>query len=132
MQKKNNDASIFDNDSLVIGQKKIVTDKSADREEKKKAKFEEFQQKKAEKRKAFEVELATMTKSAQRRTLNEQKLKKNLANKIFGYLHEPWERMRWQKAFCRVSLSRFWMSEIIFFRGIPLGRIFSKKRRGVF
>ena len=39
--------------------------------------------------------------------------------KYFGYLHEPWERMRWQKAFCRVSLSRFWMSEIIFCRALP-------------
>ena len=36
-------------------------------------------------------------------------LKKNLANKIFGCLHEPWERMLWQKAFCRVCRTRFWM-----------------------
>ena len=46
-------------------------------------------------------------------------LKKNFASKIFGYLHEPWERMRWQKAFCRESLRRFWMSEIIFCRALP-------------
>ena len=44
--------------------------------------------------------------------------------KYFGYLHEPWERMRWQKPFCRVTLSRFWMSELIFCRGLPDLRIF--------
>ena len=44
--------------------------------------------------------------------------------KYFGYLHEPWERMRWQKPFCRVTLSRFWMSELIFCRALPDLRIF--------
>ena len=44
--------------------------------------------------------------------------------KYFGCLHEPWERMRWQKAFCRVCRTRFWVSELIFCRDIPLGRIF--------
>ena len=39
--------------------------------------------------------------------------------KYFGYLHEPLERMRWQKPFCRVTLSRFWMSELIFCRALP-------------
>ena len=39
--------------------------------------------------------------------------------KYFGYLHQPWERMRWQKPFCMVCRTRFWMSELIFCRALP-------------
>ena len=39
--------------------------------------------------------------------------------KYFGYLHKPWERMRWQKPFCRVCRTRFGMYELIFCRALP-------------
>ena len=51
--------------------------------------------------------------------------------KYFGYLHQPWERMRLQKPFCRVCRTRFWMSELIFCRALPDLGIFKKTRRGV-
>ena len=38
-------------------------------------------------------------------------LKKKIPKEIFGCLHWPWERLRWQSKFCR---TRFGMSAIIF------------------
>ena len=40
--------------------------------------------------------------------------------------------MRWQKAFCRVCRTRFWMSELIFCRALPDLGIFWKVRGGLF
>ena len=46
-------------------------------------------------------------------------LKKNLENISGTCLHKPWERLRCQKAFCRVCRSRFGVSELIFCRALP-------------
>ena len=62
--------------------------------------------------------------TVENRRVAQVKLKKSLKNNYFGCLHWPSERLRWQKSFCRVSLSRFGMLPIIFCRGIPDLRIF--------
>ena len=41
----------------------------------------------------------------------------------FGCIHKPWERVRWEKQFCRVCRHRFWVLLIISCRDSPLGRI---------
>ena len=88
-----------------------------------------------DRRSGAQVEMSNQSASS-REPLVPQRIDENSVveekfEKYFGCLHKPWERLRWQKAFCRVCRTRFGMSELIFCRALLDLGIFQKIRRGV-